>query len=211
MQGSELSSRPPQPTAWPAKGSALRQAYAACPVCSPSRAALMTGKIPGARGLHRPHHRHRQAPLPAPMAASSLRRINLNLPHSRDHAGGGAQAGSATVSASMGKWHSGLAGLLAPQTGFRRQRRRSHPWQPVELLVPLSRRLVSPGTRTCPTSPAGGPANTSPTRLTDEADCTSSETYRNEPPFFLYLAHYAVHTPLQAPPGSRGEVPAKVG
>ena len=38
-------------TRWPASGMRFTQAYAACPVCSPTRASIMTGKYPVRTGI----------------------------------------------------------------------------------------------------------------------------------------------------------------
>ena len=173
-------------------GMRFRNGYAACPVCSPSRAAIMTGKTPArlqltdwlpgrpdrpSQRLLRPEFRQ-QLPLEEITLAEALK-----------------PSGYAT--ASVGKWHLGGPAYWPEHQGFD---------------VNLG------GTETG--SPPGGyfgfktPSMTANSadqyltdRLTDEA-VAFIERNRDRP-FFAYLPHYAVHIPLQAKPGTTEKFKAK--
>jgi arylsulfatase A-like enzyme len=165
------------------RGMRFTGAYAACPVCSPSRAAIMTGKYPArlhltdwlpgrsdrpSQKLVRPSIRQ-ELPLQEITLAEALKSV-----------------GYATMS--LGKWHLGGEPFYPEHQGFD---------------------LNVGGTVTG--SPPGGyfrfrtpnlKAQSDQEYLTDRL---SEEAVRfikmsQNRPFFLYLAHYAVHIPLQAKP-----------
>lgn len=170
-----------------AQGMRFTQAYSACPVCSPTRAALLTGLyparlhltdfIPGEidprkHKLLRPEF-HQELPLETITIAERL--------HDAGY-----------VTAAIGKWHLGAAGF-EPQRhgfdvalgGFERGSVQSH-FAPY---LKDGRQL--PGLENAP----DGEFITE--RLTAEAEKFLEEQSAQQP-FFLYLSHYAVHTPIQA-------------
>jgi arylsulfatase A-like enzyme len=177
-----------------AGGMRFTDAYAACPVCSPSRAALLTGKYPARLNLtdwlpgrpDRPDQRllrpalRQELPLEETTLAEALK-----------------AAGYAT--AHIGKWHLGGKGCGPCEQGF-------------DVNIGGT---ASGSTRSffAPYGGMGGP------RMPGLADAPEGEylTERltaealrlidanRDRPFFLYLAHYAVHIPLQA----RSEIVAK--
>ena len=178
-------------------GVRFTDAYAASPVCSPTRASLMTGKFPAR--LHMtiwreaaadPPHNQRLVP---PITVE-------NLPHSemtvaaRLHAAG-------YLTALVGKWHLGDAehypethgfdiniggtGWGAPTTYF-------YPYRGVSAYFGNTFLYV-------PHLEFGKPGEYLTDRLTDEA--LKVIDYAGQRPFFLYLAHHAVHTPIEAKPG----------
>lgn len=178
--------RTPQLDRLAAGGKRFTQAYAACPVCSPTRAALMTGKVPGrlhltdwlpGRGdmptqrLLRPEFRQ-QLPLEEVTVAEAFR-----------------QAGYTT--AQIGKWHLGGNGFDPTQQGFDVSIAGDARGSPASYFAPFGK-----GERTIPGLADAPEGQYLTDRLTDEAvkwiDGNRSR------PFFLYLAHYAVHTPLAA-------------
>jgi arylsulfatase A-like enzyme len=167
------------------QGMTFTDAYAACPVCSPTRASLMTGQYPARVGitdwidwggkLHPLRGRLVEVPylkqLPAGKAtlAEALR-----------------EGGYATWH--VGKWHLGGPGALPQERGFEvnigggtsgAPGRYFAPW-PVEALANEK-----------------APAGTYLTDyLTDKA--IGLVRQRDDRPFFLNFWHYAVHTPIQA-------------
>lgn len=166
-----------------ARGIRFTNGYASCPVCSPTRAALMTGRSPARLHLtdwlpgraDRPDQRllrptiRQQLPLEETTLAEML------------HA-----AGYAT--GSLGKWHLGPSGFWPEQQGF-------------DLNVGGTQAGSPPGGYfgfKTPSLQARGPDEYLTERLSREA-VTFIHEHRDRP-FFLYLAHYAVHIPLQARP-----------
>ena len=171
-----------------ADGMRFEQAYAACPVCSPTRAALMTGKyparlhvtdwIPGNRQfarwrLLRPEFRQ-ELPLEEVTIAERLQ-----------------AAGYAT--AQIGKWHLGGEGYEPTRQGFDVCIAGDALGSPRSYFAPYVGRRDGrfiPGLEEAPE----GEYLTD--RLTAEAEAFIGQ--HRDRPFFLYLPHFAVHTPLHA-------------
>lgn len=162
-----------------AQGVRFTDAYAACPVCSPTRASIMSGKYPARIGLTNwlcgSTHKKlrgadyvRQLPLEEVTIAEALK-----------------EAGYAT--AAIGKWHLGTEPYFPEHQGFdinvagaENGSPRSGYFSPYKL-----------------NNLADGPEGEYLTdRLTDEA--VKFIEAHQDTPFFLYLSHYAVHTPIQA-------------
>jgi arylsulfatase A-like enzyme len=170
-----------------ADGVRFTQAYAACPVCSPTRAAVMTGKYPARLRLTD------WLPGRADMPAQKLKRPELRqqLPLEeitlaelfRD---------AGYVTGHIGKWHLGGEGFSPLDQGFATNIGGDHTGTPLSYFAPF----VKAG-RTMPgldDAPAGE-------YLTDRyaAEAEKFLTANRDQPFFLYLPHNAVHTPLRAP------------
>jgi arylsulfatase A-like enzyme len=183
-----------------ARGMIFTQAYSAGPNCAPSRACIMTGRYTPRHGVYTVNSAER--------GESRLRRL-IPVSNTTTLAAGEfslaealGQAGYAC--AAFGKWHLGPLPDFGPVSqGFDLNvagDRVGHP--PAGYFAPY--RL--PGVEEAPE----GEYLTD--RLTDEA-LAFIHAHRNRP-FFVYLSHYAVHTPLQAPgpliekyrrkPGSQG-------
>ena len=102
-----------------AEGVRFTDAYAACPVCSPTRASILTGKYPGTRGgdgldrLARASH---------PAGAADRRAVHRAPAAGGDHACRALREGGYQTW-HVGKWHLG-GGLLARAAGLRREHRR---------------------------------------------------------------------------------------
>lgn len=177
------------------QGARFTQAYAACPVCSPSRAALMTGKTPArvgftghitATGKHRypPHGRiippddNLHLPLGETTLAEALAKVGY-------------------VSASMGKWHLGGPEYWPRRQGFDVNVAGHTHGSPSSYWFPYLN-PDQPWNPDMPNLDGGRPGEYLTDRLTDEA--VSFLEKNRDKPFFLYLTHYAVHLPLQAPP-----------
>lgn len=169
-----------------ADGRRFTQAYAASPVCSPTRAALLTGRHPARLHLTdwlpgRPDRPDQRLLRPG---------IDQGLPLSettlaeRLHAAG-------YVTGHIGKWHLGGQGLEPTRQGFDFNVAGNAGGSPRSYFAPFAGGgHQMPGLEKAP----AGQYLTD--RLTDEA-VTFIDVHAQQP-FFLYLAHYAVHTPLAA-------------
>jgi arylsulfatase A len=168
-----------------AQGMRFTNAYAACPVCSPTRASIMTGKYPARLGItdwigapQKPTAYREYLPLEEVTIAEALK-----------------EAGYAT--GYVGKWHLATSGADRRQyypdrQGFDINIGGDNSGSPPTYFYPYRK-----GNRALETMPAGGKEGEYLTdRLTNEAMrfIEASE----DRPFLLYLAHYAVHTPLEA-------------
>lgn len=166
------------------EGVRFTQGYAACPVCSPTRAALMTGKYPAR--LHLTDWLPGRPDMPAqrllrPPFCQQLPLEETTLAEVL-HA-----AGYAT--ASIGKWHLGGAGFEPQKQGFDLNIAGDAAGTPKSYFAPYGRDgKFMPGLDQAPT----GEYLTD--RLTAEAEKFIDQN--RDRPFFLYLPHFAVHTPL---------------
>jgi arylsulfatase A-like enzyme len=172
-----------------ADGLRFTNAYAACPVCSPTRAALMTGKYPARLNLTdwlpgRPDRPDQMLLRPA---------INNALP-ADDETIAEALKRAGYVTGHVGKWHLGGKDAGPRQRGFDVNVAGDQAGSPRSYFAPYKGRdgQFMPGLEKAPE----GEYLTD--RLTAEAE-KFIETNRDRP-FFLYLAHYAVHVPLKAKP-----------
>ena len=170
-----------------AGGARFTQFYTASPVCSPTRASLMTGRHPARLDLTNWIGGEQNGLL---TQAEYIRQ----LPHEQVTIGEAfAEQGYST--GYIGKWHLGRAGYLPDTQGFEFTAAVNEAGQPGSYFPPYEN----------PDWPitdvpdlAGDPQDSYLTdRLTDVA-LQFIETNRDRP-FFLVLSHYAVHTPLQAP------------
>jgi arylsulfatase A-like enzyme len=178
-----------------AKDSVLfRQAYASAPVCSPTRAALMTGKHPARVGITI----WAEGSLTGPQNRKLLQaesRHDLPLAEvtiaERLH-----DAGYAT--ALIGKWHLG-DGDHAPETqGFDVNIGGTRWGAPTSFFWPYrGSGRFGQEFRYVPGLPLGKPGDYLTDKLTDAA--LSFIDSAGKQPFFLYLAHHAPHTPIEAP------------
>jgi arylsulfatase A-like enzyme len=171
------------------EGMRFTDAYAAAPVCSPTRAALLTGKYPARLNLTdwlpgRPDRPDQRLLRPAIRQELPLEEVTLA---EALHA-----AGYAT--ASVGKWHLGGEGFGPRQQGFDLNVAGDQSGSPGSYFAPFRNRQgrFMPGLEEAPE----GEYLTD--RLTAEAEKFIERS--RDRPFFLYLAHYAVHIPLRAKP-----------
>lgn len=188
-------------------GVRFTQAYAAAAVCSPTRAALMTGKYPAR--LHLTDY----IPGEVPPKNSRFRVPNWqqHLPlQERTIAEVLHEQGYATLY--VGKWHLGGTNFYPQHQGFDVNVAGSDIGHPASYFWPYGATNAShkvPGLA----GQGGGPGEYLTDRLTEEA-LRLIETNRARP-FYLQLAHYAVHAPLMgkeedvqefgAIPGSNGQ------
>ena len=161
-------------------GIRFTNAYSACTVCSPTRAALMTGLYPAR--LHVTDwiagHQRPLAKLNVPDWTKELKAGHYTMAKAFKENG--------YVTASMGKWHLGGPDCYPEKHGFDVNVAGTDKGQPPSYFSPYK----------IPTLPDGPAGESLSDRLTAEA-CKWIEANKEEP-FFLYLPHFAVHTPLQA-------------
>lgn len=168
-----------------AEGMRFTEAYAACPVCSPTRASIMTGKYPARLGItqwiggpNEPTPYRHYMPLEEVTIAEALK-----------------EAGYAT--GFVGKWHLSTRDETRHQyypdrQGFDVNIGGDWSGAPPTYFYPYEKR-----NRKLESMPPGGEKGEYLTdRLTDES-LKFMETHRNKP-FLLYLSHYAVHTPIES-------------
>ena len=166
-----------------AQGMKFTNAYAACPVCSPTRASIMTGKyparlhltdwIPGRKQwptakLLTPEF-EQQLPLPEITIAEALKAQGYVTGRHRQMA-------------------PGREGLSSRAAGLRSQHRRHGKGSPPSYFPPYQIPGLEPRF-----------AND---YLTDNLSSRAEQFIESnrDRPFFLYLAHFAVHLPLGAKP-----------
>ena len=169
------------------EGMRFTDAYAACPVCSPTRASILTGKYPATVGItdwidaHGHLHPARGKLVDVPYL-KHLPGKEYSL--ARALQDGGYQTWH------VGKWHLGCAGHFPEDHGFDVNIGGAHQGSPG------SGGYFSPWTIP-PLENADVPAGT---YLTDYLTDQTLELLhqRDDRPFFLNLCYYSVHTPIQA-------------
>ena len=172
-----------------AQGVRFTEAYAACPVCSPTRASILTGCYPARLGTTdyfgaaQPAQWKRDTPLlPAPY----LDRLPLEQ---RTLAEQLKAAGYATFFA--GKWHLGPEGFWPEDQGFDVNRggiTRGGPYGGDRYFSPYGN----------PRLEDGPPGEHLPARLA--AETVAFLEQNRDRPFLAYLSFYSVHTPLMGRP-----------
>jgi arylsulfatase A-like enzyme len=160
-------------------GMRFTQAYAAAPICSPTRASILTGQLPARLGLTDWLPGRRDMPsqkMLRPPLANHLPEASITLAEALKSRG--------YRTAHFGKWHLGGGEHGPEKNGFD----------------------VNIGGTQAGSPPGGYFKFNTPTlklrsgeyltdRLTDETIRFIDENRAQ--PFFVYLAHYAVHIPLQ--------------
>jgi arylsulfatase A-like enzyme len=178
-----------------ARGVRFTNGYAACAVCSPTRAAILTGKYPARlmltewlpSGRWNPKAKLRSGrflralPLEEITLAEALRKGGYRTLH-------------------VGKWHLGGPPFsLPPQHGFDVNVGGSEHGAPGHYFYPYTGSWKIPTTNERVqkiTLPNGKEGEYLTDRLTSEALALIEQDH--EKPFFLHFSHYAVHTPFQA-------------
>jgi arylsulfatase A-like enzyme len=168
-----------------ASGMRLTHGYSACTVCSPTRAAVMTGKYPA-----RLHITDWIAGHQRPYAKLKVPDWQQYLPHEEmTIAEVFKAAGYATCH--IGKWHLGNKEYWPTTQGFDINIAGTQAGSPPSYFFPYLANGVP-----LPALGAGIAGEYLTDRLSEEA--VRFITSAKEQPFFLYLPFYAVHTPLQA-------------
>ncbi|MCB0123893.1 MAG: sulfatase, partial [Caldilineaceae bacterium] len=169
-----------------AEGMLFTDAYAACPVCSPTRASIMTGKYPATLGItdwidwanaiHPARGKLVDVPYlkELPLSETTVATLLRNGGYATWH---------------VGKWHLGDVGHHPEDHGFDRN------IGGCRLGSPAPGGYFSP--YAVPGLEGGADGEYLTDRLTDEA-IRLIEQHDPAQPFFLNFWHYAVHTPIQA-------------
>ncbi|MCL2640486.1 MAG: sulfatase [Phycisphaerales bacterium] len=164
------------------QGMRFTNAYAACPVCSPTRAAMMSGKYPARVGVTDWIGGAATGKLTAVPYLHYLSLEEVSIAKALRE--GGYQTWH------VGKWHLGDEPFYPEHHGFDVNIagcHMGHPnngyWSPYKI----------------PTLTDGPQGEYLTDRITNEAIALLKKRDRSRP-FFLNLCHYAVHTPIQAPP-----------
>jgi arylsulfatase A-like enzyme len=174
-----------------ASGMRFTNGYSACTVCSPTRAAILTGQYPAR--LHITDwiagHQRPQAKLLPPDWTKQLPLATVTVAERLKAAG--------YATASIGKWHLGGPAFHPEHQGFDENQGGYDRGQPPSYFAPYK----------IPTLAEGPPGE----YLTDReaAEAVKFITAHEATPFFLYLPHYCVHTPIQAKPEVTGKYKAK--
>lgn len=162
------------------QGMRFTSAYAACAVCSPTRAAVMTGKYPAR--LHVTDWIPGRIPpgvkMKPPEWTPQLNLAETTIAEALKPLG--------YTSASIGKWHLGGEDYYPEKQGFDLNVAGCHLGAPPNYFSPYG----------IPTLKDGPQGEYLTDRLTDEALAFIERSKAQ--PFFLYLPHYGVHTPLEA-------------
>ena len=172
-------------------GLKFSQAYSACTVCSPSRAAILLGKYPARTNLTDwiAGHRRRNAPLQIPDWNMRMGLSETTLPEALKSEGYRSQF--------VGKWHLMPIGAedfeqhYPTSHGFDRNiagREWGQPKGPGKYFSPFG----------MPNLDDGNKGDFLTNALTDQA-VEFIEANQSDP-FFLYFSYYTVHGPIMAPP-----------
>src|SRR4051794_11841195 len=160
-------------------GMKFTQAYSACTVCSPTRAAILTGKYPAR--LHVtdwiPGLPPENPKLLVPDWTKHLPLEETTLARALHPAG--------YFSASIGKWHLGGEEFWPDKQGFDLNLAGTAASQPTSYFAPYK----------ITTLPEGPKGEYLTDRLGEEA-ARFLEQHKDKP-FFLYFPHFAVHLPVQ--------------
>ncbi|MBX7167587.1 MAG: sulfatase [Pirellulales bacterium] len=172
------------------QGAVFNWAYAAAPLCSPTRAALLTGKSPArlqlTAAIGAPEQKPRAVELddgrrlmqaPTRDALAFTETTLAQRLEAADYATG-----------LIGKWHLGSGQRSPSNSGFLLNIGGNYSSHPLRYFSPYFNETIQDGPK--------GEYLTD--RLTDEA--IGFLRRNKDKPFFLYLSHYAVHFPWEAKP-----------
>ena len=181
------------------------KAYVASPVCTPTRASIMTGMHPARLHMTIWHEASANPPQDKPLIPP-VTRGNLALSHTTlaevFHKEG-------YVTAHLGKWHLGTAGFYPELHGFDINIGGSFWGCPPTFFYPYrgpfgQRKEM----RYVPGMEGGHEGEYLTDRLTNEAIQVMAET--GGKPFFLNMCYYTVHTPIEGKPAVAAKYEARL-
>jgi arylsulfatase A-like enzyme len=174
-----------------ARGMMFTDAYAANPLCSPTRASLMTGKYPGRMNLTMPAGHLAPEPDRPPLQAAAEPWQKVLTPNARhflpldEYTLAEAFRDNGYATAFIGKWHLGHEPWWPEKNGFDINIAGGEYAGPPSYFSPYMIKTLDDGP----------PGEYLTDRLTDEAVKYIQQS--GEKPYFLCLWHYAVHSPFQ--------------
>ena len=172
-----------------AQGMRFTDAYANAPNCAPSRAALLSGQYAPRTGIYTVGAADRgPTEIRALVPVANQTELALDVVTLAETL---AEAGYATGHA--GKWHLGGEGFLPVDHGFEWSIAGDEQGSPPDYFYPYKR-----GERFLRDLEEGREDEYLADRLVDESILFIQREANN--PFFLYLSHYSVHTPIQGKP-----------
>lgn len=163
-----------------AEGARFTAAYAAAPVCSPTRASIFTGKYPARLRLTNFLKGMKPGKLVPPEYQDQLPLQEVTIAEALKKAG--------YTTGFFGKWHLGGAGYFPEAQGFDENVGGSQAGAPSSYFSPYKMSKIADGP----------PGEFLTERITTDALDFMRRNARR--PFFIFLSHYAVHIPLQAKP-----------
>jgi len=171
------------------EGVRFTNAYASCPVCSPTRASILTGKHPARLNITDwiPGYDPKDRPLLGTTDKHELPLTELTLAERLKEEG--------YATSFFGKWHLGEPGYFPEDQGFDLNIGGHWAGQPASYFYPYKNKRTR---WDVPNLENGQEGEYLTDRLTEEA--LQFINNKKEQPFLLYLAYYSVHTPIQAKP-----------
>jgi len=164
-----------------ADGMRFDNAYTAHPRCVPSRVATMSGRYPASYGV--PGFQDRsEGPHALPLSAVTFAEVLGEAGYDTGY---------------IGKWHVGKDGGDPSAQGFTTSIMAGKSGAPPSYFWPYEKRRSGGGGKSFEAYSGGGEGEYLTDRLTDEALAFIEQ--KKDDPFLLVLAHYAVHTPIEAP------------
>ena len=169
------------------QGMRFTDAYAACPVCSPTRASILTGKYPARVGITDwiPGDDPKNRKLLGPKDLHELPLEEKTIAETLMEAG--------YKTGFFGKWHLGDKGYYPEQQGFQLNKGGHWAGHPASYFYPYKNEQER---WDVPDLEGGQEGEYLTDRLTDEA--IDFMRAHQDDPFLIYLSHYAVHTPIQS-------------
>ena len=195
------------------QGVRFTQAYSASPVCTPTRAAIMTGQHPARLNMtiwHEAAVSRLSSPgdkkLAPPITETALALEHTTLAEVLHDAG--------YQTAHVGKWHLGTAEQYPETQGFDVNVGGTFYGAPLTYWYPYKGERVSGSGvrefRYVPGLPPGKEGDYLDDKLTDQALTLMEQMHASGKPFYLNMAFYSPHTPIEGKPELVAKYKAKI-